>query len=429
MRNAIAMVFAGGRGADLSVLTERRPKSAVVFAGIYRCIDFSLTNLARAGIGRVGILAQYRPASLMDHVDTGMAWDLVGASRGVRFLPPYVKLSASEWYRGPADALYQHLDFVERADASDVLVVSGDHVYSMDYGPLLDFHHERGADLTMVFTPRGLDANRFGIGELNAAGQIMNFTEKPAVPRTDLASMSVYVFRREVLVDELRRSASGEDQTVTFQIHEVLRRMITRRRAYGFIHRGDWEYSGTLDEYYAFHQDLLGAAPKVDITAWDVHTNPMDGRASPPPPARCLPGARIANSLLSAGCVIEGTVENSVLSPGVRVGPRAVVKDSVLWNDVVVESDAELSGVIADETAVFSRGCQVGIGESLPSEERPGSLSCGVTVLAMNVRLPAGARVGKNCLIHSEASEEDIGAAVPSGKSVWPRGAGRQVES
>jgi glucose-1-phosphate adenylyltransferase len=427
MRNAIAMVFAGGRGEGLSVLTERRPKSAVIFGGIYRCIDFSLTNLARAGIGWVGILAQYRPASLMDHVGTGMPWDLVGASRGVRFLPPYLKLSASEWYRGPADALYQHLDFVERSDASDVLVVSGDHAYSMDYGPLLAFHHERDADLTMVFTSREADAIRFGIGELNATGQIMNFTEKPPVPRTNLASMSVYVFRREVLVDELRRSASGEDQTVTFQIHEVLRRMISRRRAYGFIHRGVWDYSATLDEYYAFHQALLGAEPKVDIAAWGVHTNAMHGRASPPPPARCLPGARITNSLVSPGCVIEGTVENSVLSPGVRVGPRAMVTGSVLWNDVTVESDAELSGVIADERAVFSGGCRVGEGDCVPNEEKSASLSSGITVLAMNVRVPAGARVGKNCLIHPDVDEEDIGEDVPSGKSVWPRAAGKQV--
>jgi len=427
MRKAIAMVFAGGRGEDLSVLTERRPKSAVIFGGIYRCIDFSLTNLARAGIGQVGILAQYRPASLMDHVGTGMAWDLVGASRGVRFLPPYLKLSVSEWYRGPADALYQNLDFLERADASDVLVVSGDHVYSMDYGPLLDFHHERDADLTMVFTARDVDGSRFGIGELNAAGQIMNLIEKPEFPRTNLASMSVYVFRRDVLVDELRRAASGEDQTVTFQMHEVLRRMISRRRAYGFVYRGVWSYSRTLDEYYAFHQDLLGVAPVVDIAGWDVRSNAMAGRAATPPPARCLPGARIANSLISAGCLIEGIVENSVLSPGVRVGPGAVVKDSVLWNDVVVEPDAQLAGVIADKRVVFSRGSQVGVGEPALNEERPASLSCGASVVAMNVRLPAGARVGKNCLIHVEASEKDIGKEVPSGASVWPAAASTQV--
>jgi glucose-1-phosphate adenylyltransferase len=239
--------------------------------------------------------------------------------------------------------------------------------------------------------------------------------------------MSVYVFKKEVLVEELRRAVSGEDQTVTFQIHEVLRRMISRRRAYGFIFRGTWSYSRTLDEYYAFHQDVLGAAPAVDIAAWDVQSNLMAGRASPPPPARCLPGARIVNSLVSAGCVIEGTVENSVLSPGVRVGPRAVVKGSVLWNDVVVEADAQVFAAIADKRVVFAAGCQVGVGESVASEERPTSLSCGASVLAMNVRLLARARVGKNCLIHVEATPDDIGLEVPSGKSVWPAATGKPV--
>jgi glucose-1-phosphate adenylyltransferase len=297
----------------------------------------------------------------------------------------------------------------------------------MDYGPLLNFHHERDADLTMVFAPRDADASRFGIGELNATGQIINFIEKPEIPRTNLASMSVYVFKREVLVEELRRAVSGEEQTVTFQIHEVLRRMISRRRAYGFIFRGAWSYSRTLDEYYAFHQDVLGTTPAVDIAAWNVQSNLMAGRASPPPPARCLPGARIGNSLVSAGCVIEGTVENSVLSPGVRVGPRAVVRDSVLWDDVVVEADAQIFGAIADKRVVFSRGCQVGVGESVASEEKPTSLSGGVTVLAMNVRLPPGAQVGKNCIVHIEATENDIGMQVPSGKSVWPAVAARPV--
>lgn len=427
MRKATAMVFAGGRGEDLSVLTERRPKSAVVFAGIYRAIDFALTNLANAGIGQVGVLAQYRPGSLMDHVGTGMAWDLVGTTRGVRFLPPYLKLTVSEWYRGPADALYQNLEFVERTAADDVLVVSGDHVYSMDYGPLLSFHHERDADLTLVFTPRADDAERFGIGELNAAGQIMNFSEKPEVPRTNLASMSVYAFRREVLVEELRRAVSGEEPTVTFQIHEMLRRMISRRRAYGFVHHGWWGYTRTLDEYVAFHRDLLGTSPAVNLAEWKVQSNVMAGRTAPPPPARCLPGATVANSLVSSGCVIEGRVENSVLSPGVRVRAGAVVRDAVLWDDVVVEEGAELNGVIADKRVVFGSRCKVGVGDAMPSEERPGSLSCGATVLGMDVRVPAGATVGKNCLIHADVRPEEIGASVPSGRSVWPAAAGKQV--
>ena len=173
----------------------------------------------------------------------------------------------------------------------------------------------------------------------------------------------------------------------------------------------------------------VGAAPAVDIAAWDVQSNLMAGRASPPPPVRCLPGARIVNSLVSAGCVIEGTVEDSVLSPGVRVGPRAVVRGSVLWDDVVVEADAQVFAAIADKRVVFAHGCQVGVGESVASEEKPASLSGGATVLAMNVRLPAGARVGKNCLVHFEATENDIGMQVASGKSVWPAAAARPVRS
>ena len=175
MKSTIAMVFAGGRVDELSVLTESRPKAAVVLGGCYRTIDFALSNLADTGIDRVGILAQYRPSSLMDHVGSGMAWDLVGTNRQLRFLPPYLGPGESDWYRGPADALYQNLDFIARSAADDVLVVSGDHAYRMNYEPLLWFHHEHDADLTMAFTPRPDDSSRFGVGELNAVGQIVNF--------------------------------------------------------------------------------------------------------------------------------------------------------------------------------------------------------------------------------------------------------------
>lgn len=418
MRTAIAMIFAGGRVEDLSVLTERRPKSAVVFGGIYRTVDFALTNVANAGIGNVGILTQYRPSSLMDHVGNGLAWDLVGTTRGVRFLPPYVGAEGgSEWYRGPADALYQNIDFIERTGADDVLAVSGDHVYAMDYRHLLSFHQEKGADLTMAFVSRE-DASRFGVGELNAAGQIMNFTEKPEYPRTQLCSMSVYVFRREVLVDELRKAVPGADGNPTFQIHEVLRRMMSRRRAYGFIHHGGWEYTRTLDEYVAFHRQLLGARPHVDLAGWKVRSNLMTRRTAPPAPARYLPGAQVDDSLVSAGCVVEGTVRGSVLSPGVRIGKGATVVDCVLWDDVVVGDGARLTGVVSDKRTIFGKGAQVGVGAPAPSEEAPGSLTCGATVIGMDVRIPPEARVGKNCVIHPEAQESDFAAEIPSGRSV-----------
>lgn len=418
MREAIAVVLAGGRVEELSVLTERRPKSAVVFGGIYRTIDFALTNLADSGIGRVGILTQYRPSSLMDHVGLGLAWDLVGTTREVRFLPPYQHGDTGEWYRGPADALYQNIDFIERNTADDVLTVSGDHVYKMDYRPLLSFHHEKGADLTMAFVPVVGDASRYGIGELNAAGQIVNFTEKPAYPRSNLASISVYVFRREVLVDELLRAARGEEGGATFQLHEVLRRMMSRRRAYGFVHQGAWAYSRTLDEYYEFHRGLLATDPKIDLAKWQVRTNPLARRTTPPAPARHLPGSEVGNSLISSGCIIEGAVRSSVLSPGVRIGRGAVVTDCVLWDDTVVEDGAKLTGVVSDKRAVFGRGCEVGVGEVIANIAMPSSLTCGATVVGVDAHVPAQARIGKNCIIHPDARAAQFTGAVASGQSV-----------
>lgn len=425
MRKTIGIVLAGGRVEELSVLTERRAKAAVIVGGIYRIIDFPLTNLANAGIGHVGILAQYRPSSLMDHVSSGVSWDLVGATRGVRFLLPYTGTGPKEWYRGPADALSQNLDFIERLAPDDVLIVSGDHVYSMDYRPLLAFHAEHDADLTMAFAERRADAHRFGVGELNATGQILNFVEKPRQPRSHLASMSVYVFRREVLVEEIRRAARGEEGSTTFQIHEVLRRMMPRRRAYGWVFHGVWEYARTLDEYHMLHRNLLGTFPLIDLARWEVRTNVLARRTAPPAPTRLLPSARVEDSLISPGCEIMGCVRDSVLSPGVIVGEKAEVHDSILWDGVVVEPGAVLRGVIADKRVVFGKGCQVGVGEVVPSEELPASLTGGSTVIGMDVRIPAGARIGKNCILHIGVSEKDLASPVPSGKSV---GAARNEE-
>jgi glucose-1-phosphate adenylyltransferase len=246
----------------------------------------------------------------------------------------------------------------------------------------------------------------------------MNFTEKPQYPRTNLASMSVYVFRCEVLVEELKRAVRGNEGEATFQIHEILRRMMPRRRAYGFVHHGSWHYTRTLDEYYAFHRELLGARPRVDLAAWHVRTNVLGRRAEPPPPARCLPGSQVENSLLSPGCVIEGVVRNSVLSPGVHVAKNAEVVDSILWDDVSVEEGARLNKVISDKRTLFRRQCQVGIGEAAHCEEEPESLTCGAVLVGMDARIAQQARIGRNCIIHADVQEADVPAQVASGKSV-----------
>ncbi|MBN1609447.1 MAG: hypothetical protein JW940_22645 [Polyangiaceae bacterium] len=422
MRKTVAIVFAGGRAEEMSVLTLRRPKAAVIFGGAYRMIDFALSNLAAtAAISNVGILTQYRPYSLIDHVGTGVSWDFAGTRRGVRILPPYLGPQGAAWYRGTAEAIYQNIDFLDVHKPDDVLIVSGDHAYHMDYEPLLRFHMEQAADATLAFTPVEYKPSRFGIAELSSTGRIVSYMEKPEHPRSNLASMTVYVFRRRVLVEELRRHAQSDRAPRSFHIYdEILPTLIERRRCFGFVHHGPWDYARTLDAYFAAHQELLGQEPRVDLDSWRVSTNPVGRHGAPPGPTRIVPGAVVTDSLLSGGCVVAGTVERSVLSPHVRVGPRAVVRDSILWDKVVVEQGAVLDRVIADKRCVIGAGAYVGAGDELPpNDEQPNSLTCGATVLGMDVRVPPCAVIGRNCIVYPSVGPDELSAGpVASGTTV-----------
>jgi glucose-1-phosphate adenylyltransferase len=384
-------------------------------------IDFSLTNLANCeAIETGGILSQYKPSSLIDHVGIGLPWDFVGTHRAVRFLPPYTGPEASHWYRGTADALYQNIDFLELHRPDDVLIVSGDHAYTMDYMPLLRFHVERGAELTMGFTPIDVEPSRFGIAELDAEGRVMAYAEKPEKPRSNLASMTVFAFRRSVLIDELRRASDAAQGHRSFYMYdEVIPRIVARRKAYGWVHYGPWEYARTLDNYYRVHQDMLGDAPKVDLASWNVRTNAESPRAPLPTPARHTPTAQVSDSIISAGCRIEGTVERSVLSPRVRVGKGAIVRDSILWDGVVVEDGAVVDCVISDKRSVIGKGARVGMGDVVPSEELAGSLTCGAAVLGSDVQIPAGAQIGRNTILYPNVGSDQLSSGpVASGKTV-----------
>lgn len=422
MRKTLAIVFAGGQAREMSVLTFRRPKSAVVFGGGYRMIDFVLTNLFNTpSVKNAGVLTQYRPFSLVDHVGTGMAWDFIGSSRSVRILPPHLKLSGSEWYRGTADALFQNMDFINLHDPDDVLIVSGDHAYSMSYEPLLRFHMEHASDVTMAVTPVKIGTSRFGIAEINAEGRITGYEEKPKYPKTNLASMTVYIFRREVLEEELKRHAGGETPPRSFHIYdEILPGLIGRRRAFGWVHHGRWDYARTLDAYFEAHMDMLGDEPPADIMSWNVRTNPWSKDGFYRSVSRFRRGAAARDSIICGGCDIAGEVERSVLSPGVKVGKGAVVKNSVLWDGVTVEEGARLEGVICDKRCVISAGAAVGGGgSSVPNEELPHSLTCGATVLGMGVRVPEGAHVGANCVVYPDAGAEHFGSGeIPAGSTV-----------
>lgn len=422
MRKTVAIVFAGGCVEEMSVLTFRRPKSAVVFGGAYRMIDFALTNLSNTPvIQNVGVLTQYRPSSLVDHIGSGLAWDFVGACRGIHILPPYIGHIKSEWYRGTADALYQNLDFLDIYKPDDVLIISGDHAYIMDYEPLLHFHIERDADVTMGFTKVSLNPSRFGIAELNIQGRIMSYMEKPEHPRTNFASMTVYVFKRDVLVQELKAHAAIVDKPKSFHIYDdILPSMIERRKAFGWIHHGPWEYSRTLDEYYRVHMNMLGGSPGIKITDWNIRTNDMARRLAPPAPARHYPGSTVVDSIVCGGCKIEGYVEKSILSPDVHVKKGATVKNSILWEGVVVEQGAVCEQVISDKRSVIGKYAHIGDGDDTPpNNEQPGSLTCGVTVLGMDVHVPDNAVIGKNCIIYPGATEKELGTkTISSGTTV-----------
>lgn len=422
MRKTVAIVFAGGCVQEMSVLTFRRPKSAVVFGGAYRMIDFVLTNLSNTrDIQKVGILTQYRPSSLVDHIGSGLAWDFVGACRGIHILPPYIGHGKSDWYRGTADALYQNLDFLDIYKPEDVLIVSGDHAYSMDYESLLRFHIEHDADVTMAFTPVTKNPSRFGIAELNAQGKIMSYMEKPEYPRTNFASMTVYVFKREVLVEELKAHAAKSDTPKSFHIYDdILPGMIERRKAFGWVHHGSWEYSRTLDEYYNAHQDMLGCSPRINIRDWNIRTNDMARRVAPPAPVLLCPGSTVVNSMISGGCKIEGHVEQSILSPDVIVKKGAVVKNSILWEGTVVETGAICDKVICDKRTIIGKNAHIGQGDDLKvNDEQPQSLTQGMTVIGMDACIPDNLVIGRNCIIYPRATGNEIGAAnIPSGTTI-----------
>jgi len=382
------MVLAGGRVGEFSVLTLDRPKSAIPFGGHYRIIDFPLSNLMHAGINQVGILSQYRPSSLIDHVGVGESWDFVGLERGAKMLPPFRGAEASDWYRGNADAVYRNLNFLHDNGAELALIVSGDHIYRMDYREIIRFHLERGADLTIAFKRMGsLVHQRFGYGEMDSDGRLVGYEEKPHAPRTDLASLTIYVANVKPLEETLKECVRLE----CFELgRDLVPRMMSRHRVFGYEFGGYWAYARTIDDYYQAAQDLI--LGRIDLDAWQIRTNLQDSGVAVSPPPFMAAGAEVRNSLISAGCAIEGTVRGSILSPGVRVGPGAIVEGSVVFQRARIEEGARVQRAILDKSVVVGRGCRVGgpclIGEK-PEGGSPGE--AGIAVIGKGARIAPGA--------------------------------------
>jgi len=409
MKDVIALVLAGGRADAMGVLTSRRSMAAVPFGGLYRVIDFPLTNLSESGIDTVGILSQYRPASLMDHVGIGRPWDYNGRDRELTFLPPYEGTKELDWYRGTADAIFQNLHILRRHQPRDVLVVSGDHVYRMNYGPLIDRHRRTKADVTMAFKRMDVGRpSRFGIGVLGDGGRVTQYVEKPADPPSDLASMTVYCFRTEVLMEAVRRNA---EVGTTFHLYnEVIPSVVDGGRVFGYLHRGGWEYLRPLPAWHDAHLRLL-TRKGIGVPMDRLMTNVESGGYGDAPPAEFQASADVSRSLVAPGCRVAGKVRRSVLSPWVTVEEGAVVEDSVILNRTTIRAGTRVIRSVLDKDVT------VGEGALLCGEDRLVSVGKG----AMNGEgsiLKAGAEVGPWEAV-------PMGAVIAQAAATGPRGGNR----
>lgn len=411
-RRTLAMILAGGVGSRLNVLVRHRAKPAVPFGGIYRLIDFPLSNVMNSGIERVGILTQYLPYSLTDHIGNGHAWGLVGRSREVRILPPHQGTRGNDWYRGTADAIYQNLSYILRHNPDQVVVLSGDHIYQMDYARMIDCHIKHGADATIAVRPVSWEeAPNFGTVHVDSSCRIIGFEEKPPKPTSNLISMGIYCFSTRVMIQRLEEMR--EEQSDDFG-HHVFPAML-RKGDRLFAHRdeGYWQDVGTLGAYFDTHMDLLDPDHPLDLRAWGVRSNMDENRPGDRPPVWAGAQAQITQSILSRGCRIEGEVSESILSPGVVIETGAVVRRSIIMHDARIEADAQLDSVIIDKDGVVGTGAVVGgTGETVPNRLYPKHLDTGITLVGKGARIPARSRLGRNVLVLPHPSLSHAGPIV-----------------
>jgi glucose-1-phosphate adenylyltransferase len=409
-----AFILAGGLGSRLCLLSERRAKPAVPFGGKYRIIDFTLSNCVNSGIFDVGVLTQYRPTSLRQHIGIGRPWDLDRTRGGVHLLQPSLDTVASDWYHGTADAIYRNLIHLRRRLTDHVLVLSGDHVYKMDYNILYAFHEANRASVTVAVTEVPAESvSAFGILETDKTGRVTGFQEKPRHARSRLASMGVYLFDRRSLIDWLIEDAAIADSHHDFG-KDLLPRLVARGAGvYAYRFRDYWQDVGTLESYYQTNMDLLSDRAPLDLNdpSWLIHT-----QSAVRPPVRFDAGGVAERSLIANGCRISGTVHRSILFPGVVVAPGAVVRDSIVMNDTLVLRDAALDRAILDKEVLVGEGARIGWGDDMtPNQACPDHLASGLLVVGKGARIPEGTAVGRNARIGASVREDDFTGDVPAG--------------
>jgi glucose-1-phosphate adenylyltransferase len=397
MERALAMVLAGGRGKRMDILCNEKPKPALPFAGSFRVIDFSLSNCVHSQIRRFAVLVDYQRSNIANYL---RRWRLVNAGYNeVHVLEP--KIGS---YLGTADAIYQNLDYLEEYEPEDVLLLAGDHIYKMDYRHMLAWHKQINADVTIgVINVLAEQTHRFGIVTTDSEGKIVDFAEKPAIPQSGLASMGIYIFKRQVLVQRLIEDAAQSDSLHDFG-YSIVPGMIKRDRVFAYRFNGYWQDIGTIEAYYQANMELTSRMPSFSLDgSWPILT----GNSTLPPPKLSHQGS-IRNSLISPGCVIQGCVENSILSPNVWIDEQATVRNSVIMANTFIGYHSVVENTIVDESVNIGKHCYIGVGET------PTPIEGELTVLGKDATVPAYTAIRRNCKILPRTGSDDfISNAVP----------------
>lgn len=397
-KETVAMLLAGGQGSRLYLLTERIAKPAVPFGGKYRIIDFPLSNCINSGIDTVGVLTQYQPLALNEYIGNGQPWDLDRTYGGVTTLPPYQAQKKADWYKGTANAIYQNMHFISKFDPDYVVILSGDHIYKMDYAEMVEAHKKNGADCTIaVFDVPLSEASRFGIMMTDENMRITDFAEKPKEPKSTKASMGVYVFSKDKLFKYLEADEADENSQKDFGKNIIPAMLDAGEKLYAFEFSGYWKDVGTIDSLWEANMDLLGERPALPLKDKDWR---ILSRNDARPPHFVGQGAVINNSVITEGCEIYGTVINSVLSAGVTVERGATVRDSVILSNVTVKADATVDYSIVDCDTVIGKGASVG---------KEIELSKGITLLGGGLEVPADVSVPDGVICGADMLREIIG--------------------
>lgn len=418
----IAMLLAGGQGSRLGILTRKIAKPAVAFGGMYRIIDFPLSNCINSGVYNVGVLTQYQPLRLNQHIGIGIPWDLDRKNGGVTILAPHVKGGgdSGEWFMGTANAIYQNIEFIDANDPEYVLILSGDHIYKMDYSKMLDFHKSNNCAATIAVLEVALEeASRFGIMNTTDDDKIYEFEEKPANPKSNLASMGIYIFTwsklREALIQDSKVHPDSD-----FGNHIIPKMLENNEVMYAYRFRDYWKDVGTIESYWQANMELIKTLPAFNLYEdfWKIYTN-----TDHQPPQFVGKNGKIKMSIVSDGCEVYGEVYNSVLGPEVIIEEGAIIRDSIIMSKCTVGKNTTIDRCIIDENCTVGDNVKLGTGESVTNKDKPSIYNTGITVIGEETTLPDGVEIGKNCVIFGKTQTQDYpDMKLESGMSIVKEG-------